>query len=144
MIRRRSERGAAIQPAKVEVRPSRIDGRGLFATARLRARRKLGELAGELITQREANRRVQRLRRIAIVEFADGMALDASVRGNEFRYTNHSCSPNAYIRIIRHRVEFYALRNIERGEEITCNYGETQHNGTLPCRCGGAKCRAYL
>jgi len=131
-------------PAGLEVRSSPIDHRGLFATVRLPARRKLGELAGERITLREARRRARGRRRIAIVEFEDGTALDATVAGNVFRYVNHSCEPNAYIRRIRGRVEIWTLRSIEPGEEITCDYGETQHDGTLPCRCGSERCRGYL
>jgi SET domain-containing protein len=128
----------------VEVRPSTIDGNGVFARRRIPARRKLGELAGELISHREARRRAKALKRIAIVEFDDGMAVDASVGGNAFRYTNHSCAPNAYMRIAAQRVEFYSLRAIKPGEEITCRYGDTQHEGTVPCRCGRGKCREFL
>ncbi len=128
----------------VEVRRSPIDGRGVFATRRLPAGRKFGELAGERIGRREARRRARKRRRIAIVEFEDGTAIDAAVGGNAFRYVNHSCAPNAYMRRCYGRVEFYALRDIAPGEEITCDYGETQHEGTLRCRCGSARCRGYL
>lgn len=128
----------------VEVRPSAIDGNGVFARRRIPARRKLGELTGELINHREARRRARDRKRIAIVEFDDGMAIDASVNGNAFRYTNHSCAPNAYMRIAGQRVEFYSLRVIKPGEEITCRYGETQHEGTVPCRCGRGRCREFL
>jgi SET domain-containing protein len=128
----------------VEVRASSIDGDGVFARRRIPARRKLGELTGELISLREARRRARRRRRIQIVEFEDGTAIDASVGGNAFRYTNHSCAPNAYMRISGRRVEFYSLRAIRPGEEITCRYGETQHEGTVPCRCGRGRCREFL
>jgi uncharacterized protein len=127
-----------------EIRSSRIDGRGIFARTRIPARRKIGELAGEYIGLREARRRAARRRRIAIVELPEGGAIDASVRGNEFRYINHSCRPNAYMRIIGRHVEFYALREIRPGEEVTCDYGETQHEGTLACRCGRPGCRSFL
>jgi len=131
-------------PDGIEVRPSRIDGLGVFTTVRLPARRKAGEMAGERITVREARRRARGKRRIAIVEFEDGTAIDGTVAGNAFRYVNHSCEPNVYIRRWRGRVEFWTLRDIEPGEEITCDYGETQHDGKLRCRCGSAKCRGYL
>jgi uncharacterized protein len=126
------------------VRKSRIHGNGVFATADFPARRKLGEITGELIRWREARRRARGSACIAIVEFEDGWALDASRGGNELRYVNHSCAPNTYLRRIGHRVELYALRAIAPGEELTCNYGETQHAGTLPCRCGAAGCRSLL
>jgi histone-lysine N-methyltransferase SETD1 len=125
------------------VKRSAIDGKGLFAASALPARKKLGELTGQIISDPEARRRVRGKRRISMVELADGGVLDATA-DKEFRYANHSCTPNAYIRVYRTRVEYYALRDIKPGEEITADYGETQHNGTLPCRCGGERCRGYL
>ena len=123
---------------------SSIDGLGLFTDSPIPARKKIGELAGERISLREARRRAKRLKRIAIVEMDDG-AIDATVKGaGPLRYVNHSCDPNCYIRIAYNRVEFYALRAIKAGEELTCDYGETQHNGTLPCRCKSQKCRKFL
>ena len=127
-----------------KVKRSRIQGRGLFALSAVPARRKMGELGGELITLREARRRARETDCIMIVEFDDGKALDASCLGNDFRYINHSCSPNTYMRLFRHHVEFYALRPIAPGEELTCDYGETHHEGTLPCRCGSDNCRGNL
>lgn len=123
---------------------SSIDGIGLFTDAPIPARKKIGELTGERISLREARRRAKRLKRIAIVEMDRG-AIDASARGGgPFRYINHSCEPNSYIRIAYNRVEFYSRRVIRAGEELTCNYGATQHNGTLPCRCKSRKCRRFL
>jgi SET domain-containing protein len=129
--------------AALEVKPSTIDGKGVFATAPLAPRRKFGELQGTLITQQEARRRAMHSRRIAIVEFEDGIALDAT-KDVCLRYVNHSCSPNTYMRRIGHRVEFYALRAIRRGEELTCDYSESHHEGKLACKCGSASCRQRL
>jgi SET domain-containing protein len=123
---------------------SSIDGRGLFAARRIPARRKIGELTGELITQDEARRRARGGRRIAIVELRDGHALDAGRAANWFRYVNHSCAANAYIRIYARHVEFYARRTIRAGEEITCDYGESHHEGRLRCRCGSPRCRGFI
>ena len=127
-----------------QVRRSRIQGRGLFALAPVPARRKLGELGGERISLDEARRRACETDCIAIVEFGDGTALDASRDGTDFRYVNHSCEPNTFMRLYKGRVEFYALRRVEAGEELTCDYGPTHHDGTLACRCGSAKCRGSL
>ena len=127
-----------------QVRRSRIQGRGLFALTPVPARRKLGELGGERISLREARRRAHGTDCIAIVEFNDGTALDASRNGSDFRYVNHSCDPNTFMRLYMGRVEFYALRRVEAGEELTCDYGETHHDGALACRCGSAKCRGRL
>lgn len=123
---------------------SPIQGRGLFAVSDLPGRRKVGELGGELITQREARRRARGRGSVMIVELGDGNALDATRLGTDFKYVNHSCEPNAYMRVCRGRVEFYTLRPVAAGEELTCDYGETHHDGKLPCRCGSARCRRRL
>lgn len=128
---------------QLEVRPSRIHGRGVFAAQTLPPRRKIGDLTGEIISVREARRRASRLEVIAIVEFDDGKALDAST-DTCLRYVNHSCTPNTYMRRVGHRVEFLALRRIAAGQELTCDYGETHHDGALRCRCGSADCRERL
>src|SRR5687767_11545345 len=105
----------------VEIRPSRIDGKGLFAKSAIPARKKIGELEGERVSVRTARRRAKTYERIAIVEIGDGTAIDASQGDTEFKYINHSCSPNSYMRTCYGRVEFYTLRDIRRGEEITCD-----------------------
>lgn len=104
----------------------------------------MGELGGERITQGEARRRARGIESVMIVEFGDGTALDATHTGSHFKYVNHSCEPNAFMRLYRGRVEFYSLRPIEVGEELTCDYGETHHDGSLECRCGSRKCRGRL
>ena len=68
------------------------------------------------------------------------MAIDASQSSDPLRFTNHSCRPNAVLRISQGRVELYAMRDIASGEEITVNYGETHHEGRLRCRCGAVGC----
>jgi SET domain-containing protein len=126
------------------VKKSRIDGKGLFTLAPIPVRRKIGELSGERISQREARRRARKAECIVIVELGDGMAIDGLRGGNEFRFINHSCSPNIFMRIYHGHVEFYALRDIHCGEELTRNYGESHHSGQRRCTCGSAKCRGYI
>ncbi len=130
------------QPGVI-IRKSTINGKGLFATSRLPGRKKIGELEGVVISIRKANALAKKIKRIAIVELNDKFALDATL-DKKFRYINHSCGPNAYLRVINSRVQFYALRDIKPGEEITANYGLTHHEGTLPCKCGAANCKGYL
>jgi len=134
----------ALRSRLVVVKASPIDNKGLFARAAIPARSKIGELVGERISVREARWRARNLRRIAIVELASKGAIDASRGGNEFRYLNHSCSPNTFMRRIADRVEFYALMDISKGIELTCNYGATHHNGKLKCRCRSDNCTGAL
>lgn len=133
-----------VENENFEVRPSRIDGFGLYALTTIPPRRKLGELTGEVVTAAEGDRRASLIQRIAIVELRSGIAIDATGSDCIFKYVNHSCDPNAYIRCTNTQVEFYSLRIIRADEELTANYGVTQHGGLLRCACGTAKCRGYL
>ena len=134
----------AHQIAEVTVKRSRIDGFGVFAAERVSANSKLGELTGEAITVAEARRRAQGLKRIMLVELSDSRAIDASRSSDPMRFTNHSCQPNARIQVEDGAVEFFALRDIEIGEEITVAYGLTHHEGRLECRCGQPGCNRWL
>jgi SET domain-containing protein len=132
------------QKFRVAVGPSRIDGRGAFAAEPIPARRKIGEIRGEPISVREGRRRARRLARIMIVEVSDRRALDASQSDDPLRFTNHSCAPNAVLRIRQGRVELYAMRDVALGEELTVSYGESHHEGRLACRCGAPRCAGRL
>ena len=132
------------QKFDVEVRPSAIDGQGVFALEPIVSKRKIGEIRGESITVDEARIRATRSERIMIVELSPRKAIDFSRSADPMRYTNHSCQPNAQLVIANGRVEFFSLRAIAAGDEITVDYGETHHAGQLPCRCGAAGCRGAL
>jgi uncharacterized protein len=123
---------------------SSIDGIGLFTDAPIPARKKIGEFTGERISLREARRRAKGLKKIAIIEMEREAIDESSASGGPFRWINHSCQPNSYIRIAYGHAEFYTMRAIQAGEELTCDYGATQHNGKLPCRCKSPQCRKFL
>jgi SET domain-containing protein len=128
----------------LQVKKSTIDGKGAFALETIKPRKKIGDLGGEIISTREARRLVREVKRIALVEFGNGKALNASLNSNELRYVNHSCTPNTYMRVCYNRVEFYCLRPIKKYEELTCNYGPTHHDGKLQCKCGSENCKGFI
>ena len=137
-------RRANYQKFAVDVKPSAIDGHGVFAAEPIPPRFKIGEIRGESISVAEARVRATRHERIMIVELSERRAIDFSKSADPMRFTNHSCRPNARLSIRDGRVEFYALRAIVPGEELTVDYGETHHDGKLACRCGAPGCRGAL
>jgi SET domain-containing protein len=128
----------------IRVRVSQIDGKGVFSLVPFRRGQRVGDLWGEVISTTEATRRARRRRRIAIVELDEALAIDARGSGSPFRYINHSCESNSFMRIGDGWIRFYARRPISPGAELTCDYGETQHGGKLPCLCGSPHCRHFL
>ena len=127
----------------VKVRNSRINGRGLFASADLPGRRKLGEISGEVVRLPGAWKKVEKSDKIYLIELNQRQALECST-GNSFRYLNHSCSANCYMRIIRNRVEIYTRHPVRAGAELTVNYGATPHKDGMRCACGAANCKGLL
>ena len=128
----------------VNIAKSQIHGKGLYAIATIPAKRKIGSLGGVLISKKEGRLKAKTKESISLVELWNGKTLDASVNSNELRYINHSCQPNTFMRTIGNHVEFYSLRNIRKGEELTCNYGPTHHDGNRKCNCGAEGCKGYL
>lgn len=132
------------QKFAVRIKRSRIDGYGVFAAENVPERLKIGEIRGAAISVSEARRRAAGQHRIMIVELSSRRAIDASKSMDPMRFTNHSCAPNARLTIRDGRIEFYAMRAIAPGEEITVDYGESHHEGRLACRCGAKGCVGAL
>jgi len=127
----------------LQIRPSRIEGKGCFATQRFKQWRKIAEYTGERITNAEANRRASR-RRLRICAINNRWSLDGSRGGNGTHYINHSCEPNAFMKIVYNHILFIALRDIQPGEEITIDYESTLHADTKRCGCGAENCRGTI
>ena len=128
----------------IRVAKSRIHGKGVYSKEFIPPRKKIGSLSGAIISKKEARKKAKLLRSVSIVELWNGAALDASVIYNELKFINHSCQPNTFMRNLGNHVEFYALKQILEGEELTCNYGATHHDGKKECRCGAPGCKGFI
>ncbi|GMR61760.1 hypothetical protein PMAYCL1PPCAC_31955, partial [Pristionchus mayeri] len=69
---------------------------------------------------------------------------------NEFKYTNHSCCPNAIICRVYSRkhgedapsaISLFARQTIDVFDEIVYDYFHPSHNFPFICKCGGYACR---
>jgi uncharacterized protein len=138
-----------------EIRKSHIQGRGAFATRRIRAGTRIDEYVGERISRDEADRRYddQSMARHHTWLFAveDEVVIDAAVGGNASRFINHSCEPNCEAIIEDARVFIYALKNIQPGVELTYDYAYERHEDHdesdelfYACRCGAPTCRGTI
>ncbi len=129
---------------RLTVKKSNIYGKGCFALRHFPARKKIALNDGEL---HRGSRKIQeRIRRqaetaIRIISLDDDTAIDGAVGGNETAFINHSCEPNAYMRTVPgDKVAFFALRDIQPGEEITMDYRDPNHPRV--CKCGAPRCRS--
>lgn len=125
------------------IKASAINGKGCFSTIHFPSRKKIAEYTGERITETEALRRGGR-RKLRICGIDERWSLDGSRGGNGTHYINHSCAPNAFMQSMRGHIVFFALRDIDPGEEITVDYGTTMHKDSKKCFCGASTCRGSI
>lgn len=138
-----------------EVRKSTIQGRGVFATRDIRKGERLIEYRGEIIDDKEADRRYpfdeNERHHTFLFQLDDGSIIDAGPRGNAAKYINHSCDPNCEAVEEDGRIFIEALKNIRKGQELVYDYHfilEEPHNAAnkklYPCNCGSRKCRGTM
>jgi uncharacterized protein len=140
-----------------ELRRSKIQGTGAFATRLIRKGQRIIEYAGERISSAEADRRYDesRMRRHHTFLFTIDRktVVDGGSEGNEASYINHSCAPNCEAVIEDGRIWIYALRTIRPGEELGYDYryqrsGDPGEDAELEafyrCRCGAPTCRGSI
>jgi SET domain-containing protein len=152
----KKESGSRRRPPPIAVRPSSIQGLGVYATRPIRKGERLVEYLGQRISHEEADGRyddasMQR-HHTFLFSVDERTCIDGNVQGNDARFINHSCAPNAYSLNDGGRIFVVALRRIAEGEEIFYDYAyTTEPTDTLeelrrvyPCHCGAAKCRGTL
>ena len=138
-----------------ELRKSEIQGLGAFATRQIRRGQRIIEYTGEHIGNDEADRRYddEKMKRhhtfLFIVNSKE--IIDAAVGGNDARFINHSCDPNAEAVVEGKRIFIYALRTIRPGEEVLYDYqyertdDHTEEDEKFyKCRCGAENCRGSI
>ncbi len=139
----------------LEVRPSRIQGLGAFASAPISKGTRIIEYTGQHISPTEADRRYDDdgsdHPRVLLFSVDKRTVIDAGVGGNEAQYINHSCEPNCAAVTEKKHVYIEALRDIDTGEELLYDYNLTRQDDDSPeleqryaCHCGAPTCRGTM
>lgn len=140
---------------RIQVRRSRVHGKGVFALRPIAAGERIIEYRGEVITWPEAERRHPHdpddPNHTFYFHLDDEHVIDAKVGGNAARWINHACEPNCRAEDTGGRVFIEALRDLQPGEELFYDYGlviEGRHTARLKreyeCRCGSPGCRRTM
>ncbi|KAJ5130174.1 Histone-lysine N-methyltransferase [Penicillium bovifimosum] len=135
---------------------SAIHNWGLYAEENITANDMIIEYVGEKVRQQVADMRERRYLKSGIgssylFRIDENTVIDATKRGGIARFINHSCTPNCTAKIIKvdgsKRIVIYALRDIERDEELTYDYKFEREWGSddrIPCLCGSTGCKGFL
>lgn len=111
-------------------------GRGLFSNSRIRNGACIIEYVGRPLEEEEKCTSRSRY----LFDLENGVTIDGWWPGNKARYINHSCDPNCEASVHRGRVWIHAIRDIEPGEELSYDYGETYFNAFIGANCKCQKC----
>ena len=139
----------------IEVRESKIQGKGVYAKKRIRKGQRIIEYTGELISQEEVDRRydddAMERHHTFLFEIDENVTIDATHCGSDARWINHSCDPNCEALDEDGRIWIFAKKNIQPGQELAYDYQydvdeplTPELKAQYPCYCGAKKCRGTI
>jgi uncharacterized protein len=128
---------------RMEIRTSRIHGRGVYALERIPARRKVIEYTGERISRRETKRRGDGPLTY-LFTLDNYWTIDGAFGGSGAEIINHSCEPNLSSCIMKGHILYMSRRVILPGEELTVDYRFSDDVDPVRCRCGTPGCRGTI
>jgi uncharacterized protein len=130
---------------KAEVRESKIQGRGLFAIARIGKDEIVAIKGGHIVDGKTLRAKITPWLGPVEIQIDDDLFI-APVTDEErelsMLYSNHSCNANLGI---RGEITFVAMREIRAGEELTHDWAMTDDDDySVECNCGAPNCRKIL
>ena len=132
------------------IEKSNIDrtGRGLYATKDIKEGNKIMNYIGNIITkkQTEVSEKFDNTKPIYLFNLNSRYDLDGDVSWNTARLINHSCSNNCDYEGKDLKLWVIAIKDIIKGEELTCDYGFSYDADykQFPCKCGSINCVGYI
>jgi hypothetical protein len=109
---------------------------GIFALKKIDQAELIGLIQGKFYTEQSLEKHY--VKDDHLMNFGNGVYMHVN---SPFRYTNHSCNPNAGI---RRNFELCALKEIQPGEEITIDYDTIEWDWQMDCACGESNCRGKI
>ena len=136
---------------------SKIHGKGIIATEKIKKGTKIIQYVGEKISKKEGDKRSgDRIEKylksnssgsVYIFELDKNQDIDGNFSFNKARYINHSCNPNCEVDIIKDEIWISSIKNIKKGDELSYDYGYTFDKDDYKdheCKCGSKYCIGYI
>jgi len=123
---------------KVEVRKSKVRGKGVFALQDIKKEDVILEIDDSHVVENPSElTEYQREHHCDYLSYGKVVLMQPPEV-----YINHSCDPSTYVKTINGIRRVIAMRDIRKGEEITDDYSINGYNdGIFECHCGSNNCR---
>lgn len=124
---------------KPSVRKKFKSQKGLFAAENIRKGEIILDFPGRIVGEKEAGE--------WDLQIGKSRFIRAFRKNQADNFLNHSCSPNSFVKEIGRKFYLIALKEIQKGEEITFDYDATDYDNAdfaFACRCGSKKCRKAI
>jgi len=131
------------------VKKSDIAGLGLYVRGVIRRDQMVTEYMGEVIGNAISDFRENEYERTGVggcymFRVDEDSIVDATKKGNEARFINHSCQASLRPTIITventKHIVFFANKTIYEGEELSFDYNMTIDGEAIECFCGAPGC----
>jgi SET domain-containing protein len=141
----------ARKPApRIEVRESRVHGRGVYATKPIPKGTRIIEYTGQRVPW-EDGPDDENNPHTFLFGLESGEVINPEIGGNDARWINHCCDPNCEAIEEGDRIFIYAMRHIEAGQELFYDYAmeidepiTEESKKEFTCQCGSSNCRGTM
>jgi SET domain-containing protein len=135
---------------RIEVRESRVHGRGVYATKPIPKGARIIEYTGQRVPWEDAPDDENNPHTF-LFGLESGEVINPEIGGNDARWINHCCDPNCEAIEEGDRIFIYAMRHIEAGQELFYDYAmeidepvTEESKKEFACQCGSSNCRGTM
>jgi SET domain-containing protein len=135
---------------RIEVRESRVHGRGVYATKPIPKGARIIEYTGQRVPWGDAPDDKNNPHTF-LFGLESGEVINPEIGGNDARWINHCCDPNCEAIEEDDRIFIYAMRDIEAGQELFYDYAmeidepvTEESKKEFACQCGSSNCRGTM
>ena len=131
-----------------KIQKSKIDNNGLYASKDIKKGTRIIEYKGKIISTKLSaiNPKFDNSKAIYLFNLNKRYDLGGDFKFNIARLINHSCDPNCEVLGEGLKVWVYAMKNINKGDELSYDYGFAfdEDFRQFPCKCGSKNCIGYI
>lgn len=137
-----------LPPSYFSIRQTKAKGRGVFARKRISAGTVIGDYLGVVVHIAQYDASYEK--GMYLMAFTDESFIYPPVDTPGIHCINHACKPNCWMYVYQGHTLFFALRDIQPGEELTISYLLSPKEDSCGdscvhvCKCGGSSCTGSM